>query len=229
MPRTTDADKAARRRQIIDAAYQCFARKGIHQTSMRDIYQEAHVSAGAVYHYFKSKEEIMEASFQFDANRSQSLFDTAKRSEAPVQALIELSGVLFAGLAEAAALGASRVHVQAWAEALTNPRLLDTIRHAFDGYNEALTAIMANAQTKAAINPRLDPCAIAHALMSLYLGLELQKAWNPDLDMATYRDVVMALVAGTFRVPEGDGGQSGQGIGSEGEDTGDRVNNRDHA
>ncbi|HEY8745777.1 MAG TPA: TetR/AcrR family transcriptional regulator [Chloroflexota bacterium] len=229
MPKTTDADKAARRRQIIDAAYRCFSRQGFQHTSMRDIYQEAHLSAGAVYHYFASKEAIVAASFQFDAERSRAQFAAITMRQAPVPALIELFGFFSAGLEDAAALGASRVNVQAWAEALQNPLLLATIRRAFAGYSEALTAIVAGAQGTAAINPRLDPRAVAHTLLSLYLGLELQKVWDPTLEVSTYREAVAALIGGTFSVPVGDGGQSGEETRIEQEETNDRVNNRNQA
>jgi AcrR family transcriptional regulator len=51
----------ARRRQILDAAHACFAREGFHRTSMQDIQREAELSAGALYVYFRSKDEIIEA------------------------------------------------------------------------------------------------------------------------------------------------------------------------
>lgn len=70
MLRVSEANKIARRQQIIDAAYRCFVRKGLNQTTMRDIYEEAELSAGAVYHYFDSKDAIIEASFEFDYEHS---------------------------------------------------------------------------------------------------------------------------------------------------------------
>ncbi len=60
MPKVTEVHSAARH-QIIDAAYRCFARKGFHQATMRDIYAEANLSPGAVYHYFDSKDAIIQA------------------------------------------------------------------------------------------------------------------------------------------------------------------------
>ena len=66
MPKVAKEHGEARRRQIVDAAYRCFARRGFHQTTMRDIYQEAGLSPGAVYHYFASKDEIIQASFDLD-------------------------------------------------------------------------------------------------------------------------------------------------------------------
>ena len=52
MPKVSDAHRAARRRQILDAARRRFVRNGFHATSMQDIFAEAGLSAGAVYRYF---------------------------------------------------------------------------------------------------------------------------------------------------------------------------------
>ncbi|MFC8385021.1 TetR/AcrR family transcriptional regulator [Nocardia sp. NPDC057272] len=59
MPRVTDAYQERRRQQILDAAQLCFARKGFHDSSMLDILAESKMSAGAVYRYFKSKDDLI--------------------------------------------------------------------------------------------------------------------------------------------------------------------------
>src|SRR5437764_14430124 len=61
MPRVSDEHLDARRRQIIDAAIVCFARDGFHRATMQDVCREAHLSAGAIYRYFSSKDAIIEA------------------------------------------------------------------------------------------------------------------------------------------------------------------------
>src|SRR5215831_14032247 len=61
MPRVSAEHLAARRQQILDAARICFIRNGFHVTSMQDVIAEAGLSVGAVYRYFKSKNEIIEA------------------------------------------------------------------------------------------------------------------------------------------------------------------------
>src|SRR5690242_15007919 len=90
MPKVSEQHMEARRQQIIDAAYRCFARKGFHQTTMRDIYEEAGLSPGAVYHYFSSKADIIEASFRFDYERSTDLFSAALASSDSITALEQL-------------------------------------------------------------------------------------------------------------------------------------------
>lgn len=47
------------RKRIEDAANVCFARKGMAYTLIADIVQEAGVSVGTFYHYFKNKDELL--------------------------------------------------------------------------------------------------------------------------------------------------------------------------
>ncbi|MFB7878451.1 TetR/AcrR family transcriptional regulator [Nocardia sp. NPDC056064] len=61
MPRVSEEHLERRRQQILDAAQVCFTRKGFHETSMQDVFTESGLSAGAVYRYFTSKNEIIRA------------------------------------------------------------------------------------------------------------------------------------------------------------------------
>jgi AcrR family transcriptional regulator len=57
---TTAVDK---RRVILGAAVRVFARQGFHTCRVSDIADEAGVAYGLVYHYFSSKEEILDTLF----------------------------------------------------------------------------------------------------------------------------------------------------------------------
>jgi TetR/AcrR family fatty acid metabolism transcriptional regulator len=59
-PRTGPAEK---RRLILDAAVTVFATRGFHHCRVSDVADEAGVAYGLVYHYFKSKEEILNTLF----------------------------------------------------------------------------------------------------------------------------------------------------------------------
>ncbi len=52
-----------KRRLILDAAITVFARKGFHHCRVSDVADEAGVAYGLVYHYFSSKEEILNELF----------------------------------------------------------------------------------------------------------------------------------------------------------------------
>src|SRR5437588_5168779 len=53
-----------RRRELLDAAVRVFARKGFHATRVGDIAAEAGVAHGLLYHYFRSKDEVLETVFR---------------------------------------------------------------------------------------------------------------------------------------------------------------------
>ena len=66
MPSTSAAERRARDRQerreaILNAAARVFAERGPSQTTMEDIADEAEVSKGTLYLYFKSKDELFVA------------------------------------------------------------------------------------------------------------------------------------------------------------------------
>jgi TetR/AcrR family fatty acid metabolism transcriptional regulator len=53
-----------KRRLLLDAAVRVFARKGYHAARVGDIAKEAGVAYGLLYHYFRSKDEILETIFR---------------------------------------------------------------------------------------------------------------------------------------------------------------------
>jgi TetR/AcrR family fatty acid metabolism transcriptional regulator len=59
-PRAKAPDK---RRLILDAAVRVFARQGFHACRVSDIADEAGVAYGLVYHYFASKDEVLDTLF----------------------------------------------------------------------------------------------------------------------------------------------------------------------
>lgn len=65
-PKTPEQNREIRektRQQIIDAAFEKFANEGFSKTSVAAVAKKAGVSKGLIYHYFSSKEEILEAIF----------------------------------------------------------------------------------------------------------------------------------------------------------------------
>ncbi len=60
---STKAPPVDRRRQILDAAVRVFAQQGFHTCRVSDIAAEAGVAHGLIYHYFDSKDQILNELF----------------------------------------------------------------------------------------------------------------------------------------------------------------------
>jgi TetR/AcrR family transcriptional regulator, fatty acid metabolism regulator protein len=89
---TAAADK---RRQILDAAMRVFARQGFHTCRVSDIADEAGVAYGLVYHYFSSKDEILDTLFLERWNVMLAAIAEADRSErSPRDKLAAIAGFI---------------------------------------------------------------------------------------------------------------------------------------
>jgi len=91
--------KSSRKNQILETALRLFAINGFHNTSIDQIAQEAGISKGLVYNYFKSKEdllqEVFEKSFQgFDQ------FEEMASSDNPKEVLRQVLDLFFSLLQE---------------------------------------------------------------------------------------------------------------------------------
>jgi TetR/AcrR family transcriptional regulator, fatty acid metabolism regulator protein len=61
--RPTPGNTVDKRRVILDAAIRVFAREGFHRCRVSDIAKEANVAYGLVYHYFRSKDQVLDTLF----------------------------------------------------------------------------------------------------------------------------------------------------------------------
>ena len=81
MPKVSQEHLDARRRQILDAAIECFSEQGFHRATMHDIVQRSGLSAGAIYRYFESKDELIQAIIDERHARELSLISAAASGE----------------------------------------------------------------------------------------------------------------------------------------------------
>ena len=83
MPRLTDATKAARRTQIIEAAIDCFLDHGYTNTSMSDIIKASGLSSGSIYSHFSGKEDILISAINERLNNVKELYATLPEGAGP--------------------------------------------------------------------------------------------------------------------------------------------------
>ena len=83
MPRLTDATKAARRAQIIEAAVSCFLEKGYTNTSMSDIIKASGLSSGSIYSHFSGKEDILNTAINERLNNIKEIYETLPQGAGP--------------------------------------------------------------------------------------------------------------------------------------------------
>ena len=194
MPRVSQEHLDARRRQILDAARVCFVREGFHATSMQDVLREADLSAGAVYRYFKSKDEIILAIARDALSRLAEVVESSTVQEDPPPP-DEVMGRIFEVLESLGEKGFSRLAVQIWSESLRTPEIGDEVRRAYSGLRESVYELVRAYQAQGRIDAAADAQEVGRVLVGIVPGFVLQHAIMGDVDAAQFTRGLKALLS----------------------------------
>src|SRR5580693_7801241 len=181
MPKVSQAYLDKRRGEILNAAISCFSREGFHRTTMAEIVKESELSPGAIYNYFESKEEIIEAIAEERREVEQALIAEATKAGTVVEALRRLRDAFFGDLKTPKERLRRRLSIQLWAEAQRNPRILRLVRGSFEGPLRMLSEIISEAQSRGEISGKVDAEATARFLIGAFYGLVLQVEWDEEV------------------------------------------------
>lgn len=197
MPKITDERRAERRQQILDAAFVCAAREGFHRMTMADVIATSGLSAGAVYGYFKSKDELILALADLAVGQVEPAFaEFIERDPLPSipEVVRELTrGVQFLGSREP---DLTRVAVTAWAEAVRSPAVASIVAERFHRIRGHLVTLVERLQQAGRLDPGVDPVVVAQAAFGVMPGFLLQRLIVGDVDPEGYAAGLAAL-AGT--------------------------------
>jgi TetR/AcrR family transcriptional regulator, transcriptional repressor of aconitase len=198
MPKVSQTHLDARRQQILDAAVECFSRQGFHPTTMQDIIKEAGLSSGAIYSYFASKEELIEAIAERRHARELALIQSAGVQDEITITVERLIQSFFHLLVDPKEKKERRLGIQLWGEALRNPRILGTVRKGVDEPRAILTRLLEDARDQGDLLPGCDPEAMARAMIALFQGLVLQLAWDRTIEVEPLVEVVRKMIIATY-------------------------------
>ena len=197
VPRVTDAQREQRREQIVVAARRCFAHNGFHQTSMPDILEEAGVSAGTFYRYFRSKDDVIALiAEQGFGGVGRMLEGMLAAGTAPTVG--EILEAVIAGLG-AAGEGADdqlRTAIQGWGEALRNEELRGRAREGFAVVGARVSALVELSQDAGRISRAASPEQAARVVLALIPGFILQRALLGPSEPGPFTRAVAAVIDG---------------------------------
>jgi AcrR family transcriptional regulator len=193
MPKISDEKRQARQAQILDAATLCFARDGFHRTSMEDIVRESGLSPGAIYCYFRSKQDMVEAISAERHARDQAVLAELASSPNLSEGLDRIARALICMLQEPKERQRRKVSIQFWAESLHDAKIRKVAERGLR-QRDLLTQTLRDAQQKGELAETLDADSVSRVIFALLQGFILQQAWEPALDTTGYVTTAMALL-----------------------------------
>jgi AcrR family transcriptional regulator len=197
MPRVKPERKAARREEIIEAARVCFARNGFRTTTLQDIFAESGLSAGCVYNYFQSKNELMLAVADARHEAEARIITDGLEARDPAAALV---AVAEAFVAEYLSVGeqSRRIALETWSESLRNPAILRAVHQGLHGPRRQIVQLIERGKTLGLFSADIDPDMAARTMIALLHGFVLQRLWDPKLSaraiLAMFKNLLPSLL-----------------------------------
>jgi AcrR family transcriptional regulator len=202
MPRITEERREARRQQILDAARACVLEHGLEAVSMEMIIARSGLSTGAVYRYFKGKDEIISAAVAASSREIGAAVAPILASRQPGMPSELVEKLLAAwvsyscsGVGAAAGLDRMPAALHGWSYAQTDPQLKATLQATLRAFRDACVPIIKQWQTDGVVPASADPDAVAQLLLSVFLGFVAQRSLTGDADVQAHAGALAALTS----------------------------------
>jgi TetR/AcrR family transcriptional regulator, repressor for uid operon len=198
--RRTDPDKQlAKRRQIVDAAIICFAKQGFHATSTAQICAQAGMSPGNLFHYFPTKDAIIQAIAELDRQETRGAINQLMDTQSVIEGLQSLAGKALKA-ARDPVYGA--ITIEVIAEAGRNPGVAALFAATATSARWSLVQVLQRGIEQGQIDPYLDVDHAAIWLIAVIDGAVSRAALEPEFDMIANQEMLSRLIA-RFLLPLG--------------------------
>jgi TetR/AcrR family fatty acid metabolism transcriptional regulator len=158
-----------RRRELLNAAVRVFARKGFHASRVGDIAEEASVAHGLLYHYFRSKDEVLETIFREAWERLATETDRIESADVPLREQLRRFARIYLGswLMTPELIA---VLVREIARSPAVVRSIDDVRGIFLSLQRMIAAAQERGEVRADCDPQLAAWAVYGALEEILTG-----------------------------------------------------------
>jgi len=170
-----------RHAQIIQAAMTCFTHQGYVNTTVDDIATESGLSKGAIYWYFKSKDELLKAALNAVMERvAEKSMDAIMASETPTERLRVGARCLVDVCREIE--GYFGLVIEFWTQSENREEATAYWAEMITQYRQLVKGILDEGVQTGEFKP-LDTDALAWMIMAAYDGLAAYHMMMPDIDM----------------------------------------------
>ncbi|MGA2836472.1 MAG: TetR/AcrR family transcriptional regulator [Acidimicrobiales bacterium] len=201
MPRISDEQRKNRREQVLEAARLCLQEYGLEAVSMEMIIARSGLSTGAVYGYFKGKDEIINAVVsEGTAAMAEQLAPVLTNPEPPPlpQFVRELlTAVVGFGRDKEADVDRLLASIHGWSHAQSDPELKAATHASYAGLRKLLAQTVKRWQEAGSFDPAADPQAVAELLTSITLGFVAQRALAGAAHIDAHVHALEALTLGS--------------------------------
>ncbi|WP_374832778.1 TetR/AcrR family transcriptional regulator [Paenochrobactrum pullorum] len=180
----------AKRQEILAAAHDCFLAHGLQGASISMICKEAGMSPGHLYHYFASKDAIVEAMADDYLKKLHAYFDVHSESDETATVLVsELWSMKSWTEVEHC-----RITFELFAEAARNENVRQIMIANTDNVRQLLIATLRAGQARGDVDASFDPEHTSAVLISLIYAAPMIPLIAPQSSFETSRGLITMMI-----------------------------------
>lgn len=192
-PKVTEEYRNNVRDKILQSAGALFSKNGYHTTSMDDIVKESGLSKGAIYGYFKSKEDLFLA---LSDKQLESMIVNMKDAFSPEDSarnkLMKAAEIHFRQIMDPNDIW--RVTLELWVESPRIPSLEKRVRKRYDLAHKFLADIIAEGKNNGEFRKDVDPDMFSSILLAIVRGLSIHTRMGQKFDWQKIKKSLFALL-----------------------------------
>ncbi|WP_082926788.1 TetR/AcrR family transcriptional regulator [Paenibacillus tuaregi] len=181
-PVVSEDYKVKKKQEILSSALICFAKKGYQQATMDDIVEHSGFSKGAIYNYFKSKEEIY---FEAVNENTSSMHNTVKEKLAQLFTSLDKLACLFDTYinndhSDPAEKALFQVYYEFRLQSCRDEKIASYLtRRRQESFISLIVDIVQEGQKKGEIQNELEPLILAHTFWGMIDGASICIVTDP--------------------------------------------------
>jgi AcrR family transcriptional regulator len=182
-----------KRRLILEAAVRVFARKGFHTCRVGDVAAEAGVAYGLMYHYFRSKQQLLETIFRDTWSELLAAVRDVEESGEPAREQVRrVAAILLRSWRRDPDL--VRVLIREVARSPELPRRIAEVGQAFAAIERIIRRGQERGELRTDVDARLASFVLYGALEEILTGWVLGQLPDGDEDVAHAERTIVELV-----------------------------------
>jgi len=176
MPKVVDHE--ARRREIIDVVWRLIATDGLEAVTTRRIAEASGYANGVLLYYFKNKDEVITAAFEYVFDATNARVDAVCPDRYGLPGLrvlcLEVMPLDHTRYLEA------RIVIAFWQQALSSPERSALFRERMMQWREEMSTRLEQAQADGDVSSDVDIAATVDELMAMLMGLQALAVLTPE-------------------------------------------------
>jgi len=194
-PKVSEEYRQSTRDKILEAAESVFQRKGYHDTSMDNVVAESGLSKGAIYGYFKSKEELFEnlknRGFEINLDRARAILESNESARSKLE---KVADIYFLSQNEVSR-EACRMSLQFSAASLQMKPVHQHLEERYQEIHSLLAILLKEGVRRGEFRKGIDVDSIASLLIATVDGLTLRWATlDAEINWRKIKDALTDLV-----------------------------------